>query len=902
MSAPLTSPPGSVSPGPGNVPGPTTGPAKVSSYYDGNKWVSAPQGSSGFFFDTKTQTYKSWDTVPAINPGQDFNQIRDTNARSGLNWSPSEPGDMSLRYQRNQALEEENRQKLYASGQLTPGVTAGFEREKVNLATYGVGEPTFGAAVSSTQAQNTVNGLGSIARDGLKTTTQQMGDIPRPGYDLYQNFMGSSSDPSYKMYTDLPQTIDDARRAQLDLLKGQENNIQADYGSQGTMQASENRMEMGRAMKNLARIGALGNSASGLSYIQSVDWMNQERMAKLLVSKQTALLQAMQAYQANDYKLLAAKIAESHAVTNQFNEVQQWKMDDAMKTNDQIMEQARFGWDREDRASKRLSDVINNTDDWSLADKQFIVDHEAQAGLPQGWTFGAWQIAKKQRAAKTKQEAATAERDIYAMLATVPEGRTVKIGDATYTGFKKDSTFGIYTSTQTDDEGHVTLISYNPNNGKIMKETIGKVGPSRDGWKTVEGADGLYSVNATTKAAVPIVTKGGEIDPSLQPGFYQWADSLGTITTHFGDSTGYERIHPGWDIAGKPGTPITPFVPGEVVSVDKVGLGGFGKFVEIKDAEGKIHRYSHLEYPSVEVGDYVDAGTMLGAMGNTGSVETKQGTGEYHKPDDKERAAGAGTHLDYRVYRNPQQVQTASAVKKSQPVAGMTATDINRVNTDMARVSAETDLKKRAELYKQVRANIGTAGKPALDWFENAYPPNEFIPKSETAAKEDAISGDEMQKMAEDMKKVREGNTSVERGKLYDQVRDRVVPQGEKATAQFDKAFPRSEIVGKDSTDSGFSKMTVDQRNALSKEQVIDIATRDKVGFKQLQALLTPKDGKPFENFDATDIVDFAKATGETYDALKSYLTKGGIPFIDDWFDAWTQEIEDYAKQVYNTK
>ena len=49
--------------------------------------------------------------------------------------------------------------------------------------------------------------------------------------------------------------------------------------------------------------------------------------------------------------------------------------------------------------------------------------------------------------------------------------------------------------------------------------------------------------------------------------FQNLAKQLGTITTQWGNSTRYEKFHPGIDIANKIGTPIPAFAGGTVTNI-----------------------------------------------------------------------------------------------------------------------------------------------------------------------------------------------------------------------------------------------------------------------------------------------------------------------------------------------
>jgi len=123
---------------------------------------------------------------------------------------------------------------------------------------------------------------------------------------------------------------------------------------------------------------------------------------------------------------------------------------------------------------------------------------------------------------------------------------------------------------------------------------------------------------------------------------------LGVVTTPFGGATRYENTHPGIDIANKKGTSIPAFTGGIVVAVEegrKQGDRGYGNYVIVKDRDGNQHRYSHLDKGYVKVGQRIEKGQPVGAMGNSGTTYSESG--------------GDGSHLDYRVvsaygkYMNP---------------------------------------------------------------------------------------------------------------------------------------------------------------------------------------------------------------------------------------------------------
>lgn len=120
----------------------------------------------------------------------------------------------------------------------------------------------------------------------------------------------------------------------------------------------------------------------------------------------------------------------------------------------------------------------------------------------------------------------------------------------------------------------------------------------------------------------------------------------GVITTPFGSGTKLEGFHPGIDIANSRGSRIGTGIPVTITKVAQTPTG-FGNYVEGIDPYGSTHRWSHLANSYVKVGQFINTGGQIGAMGNSGSTYSTHG--------------GDGTHLDYRIqnmlkqYVNPLQ-------------------------------------------------------------------------------------------------------------------------------------------------------------------------------------------------------------------------------------------------------
>ncbi|HKI01905.1 MAG TPA: M23 family metallopeptidase [Thermoanaerobaculia bacterium] len=111
------------------------------------------------------------------------------------------------------------------------------------------------------------------------------------------------------------------------------------------------------------------------------------------------------------------------------------------------------------------------------------------------------------------------------------------------------------------------------------------------------------------------------------------------LTNTWGASRSGGRSHEGIDIFAPRGTPVLSATRGVVTRKGWNLLGG--KTVSVLGPSGWYHYYAHLdEWDAPATGDWVEAGTVLGYVGDTGN------------------AKGTPTHLHYGIYesggaRNP---------------------------------------------------------------------------------------------------------------------------------------------------------------------------------------------------------------------------------------------------------
>ncbi len=147
---------------------------------------------------------------------------------------------------------------------------------------------------------------------------------------------------------------------------------------------------------------------------------------------------------------------------------------------------------------------------------------------------------------------------------------------------------------------------------------------------------GLLLVAAAAYFAWPFV-KGAQRYAALLSAPAPTANSLALPLpgVRFADTWGAARSqgrrHEGVDIFAPRGTPVLSTTRGMVLNVGPNGLGG--RTVMILGPGGVRHYYAHLErYPKLSRGDWVEVGTEVGTVGDSGN------------------AKGTPTHLHYGVY------------------------------------------------------------------------------------------------------------------------------------------------------------------------------------------------------------------------------------------------------------
>ncbi len=148
-------------------------------------------------------------------------------------------------------------------------------------------------------------------------------------------------------------------------------------------------------------------------------------------------------------------------------------------------------------------------------------------------------------------------------------------------------------------------------------------------------SDALVNVEVATRTIQIKNPADGSIVKEINPEV-AWP-AQGVFTLEFGESSLYQPLHTGLDIAnpnGQVGYPITPVMDGKVIYEGEI-FWGYGKHIIIDHGDNITSVYAHLDRIYVYKDQEVKIGDTIGTMGNTGW------------------STGPHLHLEIRVYGIP---------------------------------------------------------------------------------------------------------------------------------------------------------------------------------------------------------------------------------------------------------
>jgi murein DD-endopeptidase MepM/ murein hydrolase activator NlpD len=182
--------------------------------------------------------------------------------------------------------------------------------------------------------------------------------------------------------------------------------------------------------------------------------------------------------------------------------------------------------------------------------------------------------------------------------------------------------------------------------GRVLAEQ-GGLGLGRELSKALEKQIGgaATPTEQPTKPAEPALGVSPTSDPGVNDG-EKLQVPQGTISSGFGwradPFTGETRFHRGIDVALAYGRDVRAAAPGRVVFSGEQGT--YGNLVVIEHQSGQQTRYAHLSAMSVQAGDQVGGGSVIGQAGHSGRA--------------------TGSHLHFEVVSNGQSLDPLDTVSR----------------------------------------------------------------------------------------------------------------------------------------------------------------------------------------------------------------------------------------------
>lgn len=196
----------------------------------------------------------------------------------------------------------------------------------------------------------------------------------------------------------------------------------------------------------------------------------------------------------------------------------------------------------------------------------------------------------------------------------------------------------------------------------------------------------------------------------------------GTPTSGFNDSRPGGRQHAAQDYAAPAGTPVHPPMSGKVIKkwFDKEG----GNSVLIEHPDGRVTGYAHLRNINVDQGDTVDANTVIGGVGNTGSGShgnhlhfTVRVGGRRVDPQTQKWVEGEGTHAP-RSGPTDDRVDLQRQYRAIEIVAQRH--NLSRKQTDALYARADRDASRNDRLRDRAQEDAAEAVDKRIDEIESS--------------------------------------------------------------------------------------------------------------------------------------------------------------------------------------
>jgi hypothetical protein len=304
------------------------------------------------------------------------------------------------------------------------------------------------------------------------------------------------------------------------------------------------RMESGAVSMKLARMGGyLGNSGSGMAYMQSLSQSHRLEATKLEAAYAAAVEQAKAAYDQKDIALAENLMNTAQSYQTRLNQQRTLAMQEAT----QMMELKRF--EREDDASTLTAWASQGYEESDIPSGLFDA-MDANSGYQPGTARALFSVARGERATKEMQDDAArvkAEVELQSSMVTVLSKmrptEKVTINGKEYHGTKTDIEFKGYEIDKAT--GDIAMVSVNTQTGQaIVSVQKGVLQPNVE-YVIETGSDRkLWYVpkDPTKGGAVPVMATQTGAGINTKALYYNYPTGVKPVGTTYGWCLEFARL------------------------------------------------------------------------------------------------------------------------------------------------------------------------------------------------------------------------------------------------------------------------------------------------------------------------------------------------------------------------
>lgn len=294
----------------------------------------------------------------------------------------------------------------------------------------------------------------------------------------------------------LNQSVSDMLKTRMDELaqrrQQQIDNINKEFEGVKTDTANKQANEVGASASTLARIGgALGESASGMGYMQKLDASHRTEMAALESKRQQAIMTAENAYSDKQFEMAEKLMDNARVMADTIAKRKSEYVDTLLKV-EQLQKYQR------DNASETLDTLISNGISIDDLPQGYLENLDMQQGLPGGTSAAMWEVGQAERKQKNAQQQLEQGGKLLDVLNKMPAGTPIMINDNMYYGTQGTG------KVEIGPDGQARSISIDQSTGRAVVSNLGFMGKPTNVEIKQDSQGRLWSIDKNSGIGSPV--------------------------------------------------------------------------------------------------------------------------------------------------------------------------------------------------------------------------------------------------------------------------------------------------------------------------------------------------------------------------------------------------------------